>query len=245
MSWLNQEIAERWRTEGKRYASDINEYVRVGMETDWPEDLTPPEEDQRRSLAGEILGMIRGANRAGETKRLREEIPPASWPITSEFQERLQPVKPLAFLRDGSLLVHVGGQRERGTLYVAREEGLGEVSGACFAGGSRDGEYVALVDEEGIRVVHGMTADTEGERVAVYLWQEVQGKLKAAIPDLESLADEAHPENVMDEVIPFDGGEEAAARLRVRGLFVGQRGEGRAALSRTPGPPQVQSGRYH
>lgn len=206
MSWLNQEIAERWRTEGKRYASDINEYVRIGMETDWPEDLKPPEEDQRRSIAGEILDMIRGANRAGETTRLREEIPPASWPITSEFQERLQPVKPLAFLVDGSLLVHVGSQRERGTLYVARKDGLGEVSGACFAGGSRDGEYVALVDEEGIRVVHGMTADTEGERVAVYLWKEVQGKLKAAIPGLESLADEEHPENVMDEAIPFDGG---------------------------------------
>ncbi|WP_068613214.1 hypothetical protein [Paenibacillus tuaregi] len=108
MDWLNKGIAERWRAEGIRYASDINEYVRVGNETGWPEDLKPPEEDQRRSIAGDILQMIREANRCGETKKLREEIPPASWPITSEFPDKLQPVKPLAFLQDGSLLVHAG-----------------------------------------------------------------------------------------------------------------------------------------
>lgn len=207
MSWLNKEIAERWRTEGKRYASDINEYVRKGMETGWQEDLKEPEEDQRRSLAVDILNMIRGANQAGDTKKLREEIPPASWPLTSEFQEQLQAVKPLAFLQDGSLLVHAGGFREHGTLYIAHEEKLTPISGANFAGGSRDGAYTALVDEEGIRVVRGMTSDAEGEQVAVYLWKDIQLKLKNMLPDLESLADEEHPENVMEEVIPFDEGK--------------------------------------
>lgn len=41
MNWLNTEIAQRWRTEGKRYASEINEYVRIGMENGWPEELQP------------------------------------------------------------------------------------------------------------------------------------------------------------------------------------------------------------
>ncbi|MCM3492362.1 hypothetical protein M4D52_02810 [Paenibacillus lactis] len=206
MNWLNTEIAQRWRTEGKRYASEINEYVRIGMENGWPEELQPPEDDQRRSIAGDILRMIQGANQAGETKRLREEIPPASWPITSEFGDRLQPIDPLTFLRDGSLLVHAGGQRTRGTLYLAHGEQLTTVPDANFAGGSRDGAYVALVNEEGIRVVEGMTADSDGAQVAVYPWEEVQSKLKLALPNLESLADVEHPEYVVDELIPFDGG---------------------------------------
>lgn len=46
--------------------------------------------------------MIQGANQAGETKRLREEIPPASWPITSEFGDRLQPIDPLTFYGMGA-----------------------------------------------------------------------------------------------------------------------------------------------
>lgn len=203
MDWLNKEVAERWRTEGKRYASEINEYVRIGMDTNWPEDLKPPEEDQRRSIAGEILQMIREANRSGDTKKLREEIPPASWPITSEFPDQLQPVKPLAFLQDGSLLVQAG---VGGMLYRTLGGELTEVTGADYAGISRDGAYVALVNEQGIRVVSGMTGESEGEQVAFYLWKDVQSKLKAVLPDLESLADGEHPERHMDEVIPFDGG---------------------------------------
>ncbi|WP_068613221.1 PQQ-binding-like beta-propeller repeat protein [Paenibacillus tuaregi] len=206
MDWLNKGIAERWRAEGIRYASDINEYVRVGNETGWPENLKPPEEDQRRSIAGDILQMIREANRCGETKKLREEIPPASWPITSEFPDKLQPVKPLAFLQDGSLLVHAGSGSPGGTLYRAHAGDLTEITGANYAGSSRDGAYVALVNEQGIRVVKGMTGDTEGEQVAVFRWKDVQGRLKAALPDLESLADGEHPERHMDEVIPVDGG---------------------------------------
>ncbi|MFD1175878.1 hypothetical protein ACFQ3W_06105 [Paenibacillus puldeungensis] len=227
MSWLNKEIAERWRTEGKRYASDINEYVRKGMETGWQENLKEPEEDQRRSIAADIIEMIRGANQAGEMKKLREELPPASWPLTSEFQEQLQAVKPLAFLQDGSLLVHAGGFNEGGTLYIAQGEELTKVLGANFAGGSRDGEYVALVNEEGIRVIRGMMSDVEGEQVAVYLWKDIQNKLKTALPGLESLADVEQPESVMDEVIPFDEGKKL---LLVCGYGIYLLSEGEAEL---------------
>ncbi|WP_028545512.1 hypothetical protein [Paenibacillus taiwanensis] len=225
MSWLNKEIAERWRNEGKRYASEINEYVRNGMEHGWSENLESPEEDQRSSFAFEIVEMIRAANRAGETNILREEVPPASWPITSEFQDQLQPVKPLAFLKDGSLLVHAGGSGVRSTMYMANGEKLTVVPEVSFAGGSSDGVYVALVNEQGIRVVSDMTADSEGDEVTAYSWQDVQRKLKDTMPDLESLADEEHPESVIDEVIPFNEGRRLLLVSRYGIYLLGVGGE--------------------
>ena len=39
--------------------------VRIGMETGWSEELQPPENDQRSSIAGDILGMIHERIRPG------------------------------------------------------------------------------------------------------------------------------------------------------------------------------------
>lgn len=35
MQWLQEEIAEMWRVEGKRYVSEINGYVNKGMTEGW------------------------------------------------------------------------------------------------------------------------------------------------------------------------------------------------------------------
>lgn len=207
MDWLDKEIAEQWRAEGKRYASEINEYVRIGTETDWSEDIHEPEEDQRRTIASQVVAMIRAANSAGEYAKLREQLPPASWPITSEFKEQLQGVKPLAYLTDGSLLVQAGGLHGKSTVYILHDGTLTVVSDASSAGGSADGSYVALVDEQGIRVVKGMTATAAGEQTAAYRWKDVQMTLKAALSDVASLADEEHPDRIIEEVIPFEGGK--------------------------------------
>ncbi|MDK8180322.1 hypothetical protein [Paenibacillus sp. UMB4589-SE434] len=225
MAWLNKEIAERWRIEGKRYASEINKYVQIGMEQGWSENLETPKEDQRSSFATKIVEMIRAANRAGETKILREEIPPSSWPITSKFEDQLQPVKPVAFLKDGSLLVHVGGLGLRSTVYMVNGENLDIVPGVSHAGGSRDGAYVALVNEQGIQVVSNMTADSEGEEVTAYSWQDVQRKLKESISDFKSLADEEHPESVIEEVIPFNEGRSLLLVSRYGIYLLGVGGE--------------------
>lgn len=32
MSWLKEDIAEQWRNEGKRYARDVNAFVRRSMQ---------------------------------------------------------------------------------------------------------------------------------------------------------------------------------------------------------------------
>ncbi|MEH6944541.1 hypothetical protein [Bacillus sp. JJ722] len=208
MSWLNEEIAASWRREGKRYATAINEYVRIGMESDWQQDQKEPDEDERSRLAADIVEMIRAANQAGDIERLREEIPPASWPITSEFHEEMQAIRPVAFMKKGSVIVHAGSSRERGTLYLIQQDDITELSELHHVGCSSDGNYFALVNQQGIRIVREMDSNLEGEETAVFIWKDIQNSIKASIPNLESLADEEHPEDILLEVIPFDDGKQ-------------------------------------
>lgn len=208
MSWLNEEIAASWRREGKRYAANINEYVRIGMASDWQQEQNEPDEDERSRLAADIVEMIRAANQAGDIERLREEIPPASWPITSEFQKEMQAIKPVAFMKNGSVIVHAGSRRERGTLYLIHQDEITKLPELHYVGCSSDGNYFALVNQQGIRIVREMSSNLEGEETAVFTWKDIQSSIKASIPDLESFADEEHPEDILLEVIPFDDGKQ-------------------------------------
>lgn len=38
MSWLKEDIAEQWRNEGKRYARDVNAFVRRSMQGEQPDE---------------------------------------------------------------------------------------------------------------------------------------------------------------------------------------------------------------
>lgn len=93
MSWLDHEMAAKWRQEGKRYAADVNEFVRIGMESQWQQEQPEPKQDERSKLTEDIFRMIQDANQAEETEQLRREIPAAS---LLRLQQRLRRLcKPL------------------------------------------------------------------------------------------------------------------------------------------------------
>ncbi|WP_028596632.1 hypothetical protein [Paenibacillus assamensis] len=209
MDWLHREIAENWRREGKRYAAAVNEFVRIGMESEWKQEQEEPEQDKRYSLAQSIIEMIRAANKVGEVERLREELPPASWPITPAYENKTQAVKPVAFLQDGSLVIHTGGHSNDRKLYLVYEQTISEIQDLQQIGCSPDGNYFALVNKQGIRIVHGLTRNKiEGEvEITATSWEYIQNSIKKAVPELESLANLEHPEAGLDEVIPFHDGK--------------------------------------
>jgi hypothetical protein len=208
MSWLNHEMAAKWRQEGKRYAADVNEFIRVGMESEWQQEQSEPKQDERPKMAKDIFRMIQEANQAGEMEQLRREIPAASWPLTPAFEEALQAVRPIAFVNGGNeIIVHAGNPRERGTIYVTGKDGILQIPGLHRVGCSPDGTYFALVDGQGIRIVRQPDRNLQGEETAHFQWKDIQGRLKASIPDLECLGDEEHPEDILDEVIPFGDGQ--------------------------------------
>ncbi|MGG4499541.1 PQQ-binding-like beta-propeller repeat protein [Paenibacillus polymyxa] len=208
MNWLNHELAAQWRQEGKRYAADVNEFVRIGMESQWQQEQPEPKQDERSKLAKDIFRMIQVANQAGETERLRREIPAASWPLTPAFEEALQAVRPMAFMNGtNEVILHAGNPRERGKIYLAGKDGIRQILGLHRVGCSPDGSYFALVDGNGIRIVRQPDRNLQGEETAFFQWKNIQARLKAAIPGLECLADEEHPEDILDEVIPFSDGQ--------------------------------------
>ncbi|WP_348622046.1 hypothetical protein [Paenibacillus polymyxa] len=208
MSWLNHEMAAKWRQEGKRYAADVNEFVRVGMESEWQQEQSEPNQDERPKMAKDIFRMIQEANQAGEMEQLRREIPAASWPLTPAFEEALQAVRPIAFVNGGNeVILHAGNPRERGTIYVTGKDRILQIPGLHRVGCSPDGTYFALVDGQGIRIVRQPDLNLQGEETAHFQWKDIQGRLKASIPDLECLGDEEHPEDILDEVIPFGDGQ--------------------------------------
>ncbi len=208
MSWLNHEMAAKWRQEGKRYAADVNEFVRVGMESEWQQEQSEPNQDERPKMAKDIFRMIQEANQAGEMEQLRREIPAASWPLTPAFEEALQAVRPIAFVNGGNeVILHADNPPERGTIYVTGKDRILQIPGLHRVGCSPDGTYFALVDGQGIRIVRQPDLNLQGEETAHFQWKDIQGRLKASIPDLECLGDEEHPEDILDEVIPFGDGQ--------------------------------------
>ncbi|WP_268625462.1 hypothetical protein [Paenibacillus alvei] len=203
MSWLREEIAMKWRTEGKRYASEINEYVRVGMESNWEQAQQEPGDDQRSGMAADIVDMIRAANQAGDTERLRQEIPPASWPITPGHEEKQQAIKPIVCLNDGTVLVRTYG----GNMYLIQQDRITELSNLVHVGCSSDGNYFALLNEQGIRTMQGTVSRLgEGEVIAAWSWEDIQQSIKAILPDCESLADLEQPVSHIEDAIPFNNG---------------------------------------
>lgn len=168
MTWLDQTIAEQWRNEGKRYATEVNEFVRRGMAGGWAETDAnkEPRADKRSQLAAKVLRMIQGANAAGEVELLRQELPAASWPLTSEFEQQLQSVRPMVQLQDDRVIIGVGQPWSGYKIYIATIEEISELEHVSFTGVSPDGRYTALVDKHSIRVIEGR--DLAGTVVSCY-----------------------------------------------------------------------------
>lgn len=205
MDWLNQEIASKWRQEGKKYTQAINEFVRIGMESDWQQPQEEPEEDQRPVLAPDIMDMIIAANQVNDVNVLHEQIPPASSPLTVHFEEQLQPVCPIGYIQD-YVVVQAGNTREHNRLYLANPEQLIEIPHWLRIGMSSDHKYLAKVDAEGITVVHNPDLSLNGETTAYFDWTSIQQTLKSKLTRWESIADAIYPVETLIDIIPFAEG---------------------------------------
>ena len=205
MDWLHPEVASQWRQEGKKYAHAINEFVRIGIASDWQEPQDEPEEDKRPVLASDVMEMIIAANQADDIERLHEQVPPASSPITPHFEEQLQPVCPIGCIQDYAI-VQAGNTREHTKLYLANSEQLIEIPNILRLGISPDQQYIAKVTAAGISVVHNPDLLLNGDHTAYFSWEHIQQTLKKKLSRWESLADSIYPVETLIDIIPFAQG---------------------------------------
>ncbi|MEY8746276.1 hypothetical protein AB9M62_44510 [Bacillales bacterium AN1005] len=107
MSWLDEKIAQQWRQEGRRYAQLVNEFVRKSMAGENP-DESELENDDRASLSAEVWEMVKQANAQGDALRLRSELPPASWPMSEQFQSVMQAVQVVGCIAQDGVVFNFG-----------------------------------------------------------------------------------------------------------------------------------------
>ncbi|WP_342551588.1 hypothetical protein [Paenibacillus sp. FSL R7-0652] len=206
MDWLNTEIAEQWRNKGRRYARDVNTFVRKMLQGEHP-DESELADDARHSISSKVMKMVKQANLQGDLEKLREELPAATWPLSNHFQDSMQAVQTAGYLNEDTVLCNTGVLSNHGQVYIMDQQGWWCSPDYTFAGCSADGVYAALADSEGLHVIDKPDRRLEGERIAFYRWQSIRDQIKALMPEIESLADCAHPEWTLEKLIPMDQGQ--------------------------------------
>ncbi|MGQ8873006.1 hypothetical protein [Paenibacillus sp. TSA_86.1] len=64
IEWLHKEIAEQWRKEGKRYAGDVNAFVRKMLQGEQPNE-SELADDSRHAISAKVMKMVKQANLQG------------------------------------------------------------------------------------------------------------------------------------------------------------------------------------
>ncbi|MDK8194144.1 hypothetical protein QP794_29125 [Paenibacillus sp. UMB7766-LJ446] len=206
MSWLKEDIAETWRSEGKRYAKDVNAFVRRGMAGEQV-DESELEADARVLISTEVWNMVKQANLQGDLERLRLELPAATWPLNENFQSFMQAVRVVGYLNAETIVFTIGTFTENGSVYTADQHGCLPFSQYTFAGCSPDSADYALAGSEDIRIIRQPDRHLVGQEIAVYRWEDIQSSIQQALPRIESLADCEHPERTLEGLIPFNDGK--------------------------------------
>ncbi|MEN1987173.1 PQQ-binding-like beta-propeller repeat protein [Paenibacillus hubeiensis] len=206
MNWLNERIAAAWRAEGRRYADNVNAFVRRSMAGEQP-DESEIAEDQRKQWAKAVWEMVKKANEAGEISRLREELPAATWPMAEAFDKQMQPIRAIGYLHDGSIVFSSGSMAHQGRVYTANRQGELRGTAYTFAGCSADQLVWALASADGIHVVSRPDGALEGERLATYRWGDIQDLIHEILPNTESFADCEFPERTLELLVPLEDGK--------------------------------------
>ncbi|MFD0712091.1 WD40 repeat domain-containing protein [Paenibacillus sp. GCM10027626] len=201
-----EELSALWRQEGRKYAADINEFVRIGMASNWQQKQQEPEEDKRHRLAGQVLKQIKAANQTGSIAELREQFPPATWPFTNSFSDKMQAVEPIAVMDNGGILVQISNSAKP-QIYIADANSIEVFTNIYSAGVSPDGNYIALADDKEIRVIAQPDRKLQGTVAARYEWTALQRRMKEILPEYESLADQDKPASHLTKIVPFSGGQ--------------------------------------
>lgn len=197
------QLSQKWRDEGLRYASEINAYVRKGIESNWEALGEEPSEDSRGQLASQVYKLIKQANRTKELETLREQFPAASWPFQETHSQLMRAVYPIAHLRDGALLVAAQNEDLSRTVYVMDKQEVNRIEHVQAASCSTDGRDIALMDEQGVRIVREPDRELNGTLLATYTWTTIIDQLREKYPDIETLQPESYRHA---DVIPFADG---------------------------------------
>lgn len=166
MDWsLYTVLSEQWCKDGKEYASMINEY-RAKVSQAEEIRLPDPPSDPRTKLANQVFEVIREANKAGETQRLRELFPPSHEPFFGWDQLNQQgSIHPLFYIDENRICLGRGGYGKR-QMYLLEGNQIKQLKGILSVGRSSDRKFYVYAYEDRLEITVGWL----GEKVATLYW---------------------------------------------------------------------------
>lgn len=222
MNWLKEEVAAKWREEGKRYVNDINHFVHKGLSEGWDQAGDEPAGDSRSDLAAKVYKMIREANEQGEIAELRKQLPAATWPLERQFQKEMQAIRGIHFISNDEVVFSTGSPWEKNAVVAVHKDMIYVFDGFSLVGASPDNQFHALAGKQGITIMQSINSALKGEVIAELTWNELNGKIQALDPDFSVLnLDSLEQELPLEEVIPFNGGQ-ALLLVTSQGIFLAQ-----------------------
>lgn len=220
MKWLKEDVASKWREEGQRYATGVNQFVHKGLTDGWDKAGNEPAEDTRSALAAKVYKMIRGANEQGQLAELRAQLPAATWPLSGHFQKEMQAVRGIQFISDDEVVFSTGSPWEDNAVVTVHKDVISVFKEFSLVGASPDNQLCALAGKQGITILQSMNSTLQGEVIAELTWRELNGTIQALDPDFPVLnIDSLDQELPLEEVIPFNGGQ-ALLLVTSQGIFL-------------------------
>lgn len=148
MTWA--ELSEKWRSEGLRYAQEINGFVARGIASNWTNGEPEPAPDTREEIVEAVLNEVRRANDEGNAGWLRNVFPPAWEPFRKTLDTRGQRIDGVVLLPDDLILLRTGDTK--GRYYRIDSYSFDTLEGIHYVGIAPDKSWLAFATDDGVQL---------------------------------------------------------------------------------------------
>lgn len=211
INWEDSEkLSKRWREEGVKYASSVNQFVRIGETEGWDKAGKEPIET-RKDMALDVLNIIRRANAVNDIKNLRKYFPPASLPFFS-LENDEKNIFGVNLLEDNSIILNAQGEKgEKNKVYfIDTKRNIDILKNVIYVGACPNKKYFAFAYDSHIEIREGINKQI----IAKLNWPT----------GLEGLTGEytTNPETIknhLEDIVVFPSGKKVLL-VSFNGIFV-------------------------
>ncbi|MPQ31641.1 hypothetical protein E4V42_09335 [Clostridium estertheticum] len=203
-------LSDRWIKEGTKYASAVNEFVRIGETKGWDKAGKEPVET-RKDMALAVLKIIRQANVTNDIKNLKKYFPPASIPFLS-LEKDEQTVIGSILLEDGSIILNVRGKGKgkNKVFFIDIERNIKVLENVIYVGKCPDKKYFAFAYENHIELHEGIN----GKVIMNLAWPTGLEGLKCGV-----ITNSENIKTNIKDIIIFPNGKKILL-ISLSGIFV-------------------------
>ena len=163
---------EEWNRLGSRYASEVNKMVEFGEKNGWDNWKGKEPEDKRDHLTGDVIKLLKEANKNGSIEEFRTDYPPAHTPLIKLFESKGQSIEQLHFIEDDKIIFLTGTAYQKRQAYLLDDKELTELDSSIDAiGKSKRNNVFAIASNNKIVTTQGW----QGSIIQTFELSETKG----------------------------------------------------------------------